>query len=87
MKELGCKRKYLYSKLNKYISNIDNIYLITLGNNKLISSNIHFNDIDILNEYIYNIDYTKYDVIYVKGAHSMNLCSTVNILKFILQKI
>lgn len=85
MLELGSKKYYLYKNLNKYICNIDNIYLITLGNNRLLDSNIHFKDIYDLNKYICNINYNDYDVIYIKGAHKMNLISTVNIIKSILQ--
>lgn len=85
MLELGSKKYYLYKNLNKYISNINNIYLITLGNNRLLDSNIHFKDIYDLNKYICNINYNDYDVIYIKGAHKMNLISTVNIIKSILQ--
>ena len=88
MLELGNMKNNLYNKLNKYINSKTNIYLITLGNySKLLDCDIYFKQIDILNNYIYNIDYTKYDVIYVKGAHIMNLYSTVNILKSILQKL
>ena len=85
MLELGSKKYYLYKNLNKYICNINNIYLITLGNNRLLDSNIHFKDIYDLNKYICNINYNDYDVIYIKGAHKMNLISTVNIIKSILQ--
>jgi len=88
MLELGDMKINIYNKLNKFINSKTNIYLIVLGNySKILDCDIYFKSIDILNKYIYDIDYNNYDVIYVKGAHNMNLYSTVNILKSILQKI
>ncbi len=88
MLELGNMKNSIYKKLNKYINNKNNIFLIGLGNySKMLDCDIYFKSIDNLNKYISNIDYNNYDVIYVKGAHRMNLYSTINILKNILQKI
>ena len=77
----------MHSNLQKYIDLLDNCTLITLGEyTSILKSKKHFYNLDDLNSYLANIDYSKYNVIYIKGAHKMNLSKTVSLLIKILQK-
>ncbi len=87
MLELGNMSIKLHSNLQKYIDLLDNCTLITLGEyTSILKSKKHFYNLDDLNSYLANIDYSKYNVIYIKGAHKMNLSKTVSLLIKILQK-
>ncbi len=87
MLELGNMSIKLHSNLQKYIDLLDNCTLITLGEyTSILKSKKHFYNLDDLNSYLANIDYSKYNVIYIKGAHKMNLGKTVSLLIKILQK-
>ena len=84
MLELG-KYNYRYHyRVNKYINKLSNSTVISIG--KYIDSDIRIKDINRLIEYIKYIDYTKYDVIYVKGAHKFELYKIVGIIRLCLKK-
>lgn len=86
MLELGDYSNKLHSNLQNIINNLDNYYLITVGNyTRVLNSNLHFDNVDSLTKYLYDINYNLYDVIYIKGAHSIKLYSIIHILKKILQ--
>lgn len=86
MLELGEYSNFLHTNLLEELKKIDNYYLITVGvYTKVLNGNLHFNNVDSLIKYLYNIEYNLYDVIYIKGAHGMNLYKTIPILKQILQ--
>lgn len=86
MLELGEYSNKLHSSLQSIIDNIDNYYLITIGKyTSILNSNIHFINIEELIIFLYSINYNEYDVIYIKGAHSMKLYSIIPVLKRILQ--
>lgn len=86
MLELGKYSIKLHANLQKILNNMNNYYLITVGNyTRVLNSNIHFNNVEDLISYLDNINYDKYDVIYIKGAHSIKLYNIVPILKNILQ--
>lgn len=87
MLELGEFSKKLHTLIKKKIDMMDNTILLTIGNEvKVINNNKHFSDLDVLGDYLANFNYKKGDVIYLKGAHSMNLYKLVPLLKSILQK-
>ena len=87
MLELGDMAYEIHKRLKKYIDSLSNVTLITLGKyTKVLKSNMHFNRLEDLNRYLYLLNYNNYDVIYVKGAHKMNLYETVLVLNKILQK-
>lgn len=72
--ELGIYSEQIHKKIDEHIKKLDNYFLITLGNyTEMLNSDIHFNDIDKLIDYIGNINYYNYDVIYIKGSHKTGL--------------
>ena len=86
MLELGNYSYKLHSNLQSIIDSLGNYYLITIGNyTKVLNSNLHFDNVDDLIKHLYSINYSIYDVIYIKGAHSIKLYNIVPILKKILQ--
>lgn len=86
MLELGSFSEKLHNNLQSIFDDIDNYYLITIGKyTSILNSNKHFNNVEELISYLDNINYCLYDVIYIKGAHSIKLYSIVPILKRILQ--
>jgi UDP-N-acetylmuramoyl-tripeptide--D-alanyl-D-alanine ligase len=82
MLELGNKTIELHTKLKEYLYDVN---LITIGKyTSILNGYNHFNNIKDLTNYIKNINYNNYDVVYVKGAHKYKLNTIVNIIKNIL---
>lgn len=87
MLELGEFSKKLHTLIKKKIDMMDNTILLTIGNEiKVINNDRYFSNLEDLGNYLSNFNYKKGDVIYLKGAHSMNLYKLVPLLKSILQK-
>lgn len=87
MLELGEFSKKLHTLIKKKIDMMDNTILLTIGNEiKVINNDRYFSNLENLGNYLSNFNYKKGDVIYLKGAHSMNLYKLVPLLKSILQK-
>lgn len=86
MLELGDYSYTLHEKLKEELDKLNNYYLITIGNyTKVLNGNIHFDNVDDMINHLYDINYKDYDVIYIKGAHGINLSKIVPILKEYLQ--
>lgn len=87
MLELGEFSENLHISVKKKIDMMDNTILLTIGNEvKVINNKQYFSNLEVLGDYLSNFNYKKGDVIYLKGAHSMNLYTLVPLLKSILQK-
>lgn len=87
MLELGEFSKKFHTLIKKKIDMMDNTILLTIGNEiKVINNDRYFSNLEDLGNYLSNFNYKKGDVIYLKGAHSMNLYKLVPLLKSILQK-
>ena len=87
MLELGEFSKKLHTLIKKKIDMMDNTILLTIGNDiKVINNDRYFSNLEDLENYLSNFNYKKGDVVYLKGAHSMNLYTLVPLLKSILQK-
>ena len=58
MLELGEYSKELHIKVGEFINNMNNTILITIGNEtKYINNDIHFNDLEVLKEYLELFDF------------------------------
>jgi UDP-N-acetylmuramoyl-tripeptide--D-alanyl-D-alanine ligase len=82
MLELGKYNKKLHKSIGNIISKLDNYILFTIGNNtRVIKANMHFNNtLDLIN-YLDIFEFKDGDLIYIKGAHSINMYKIVNYLK------
>lgn len=88
MLELGDYTEYYHKRINQIISNINNKYIITIGKNtKIINSNIHFDSINNLLNYLETFNYKRGDTIYIKGAHNIGLYKIVPRCIEILQNL
>lgn len=87
MLELGEYSKELHIKVGEFINNMNNTILITIGNEtKYINNDIHFNDLEVLKEYLELFDFVDNDIIYLKGSNKIGLYKLVPSIKNVLQK-
>lgn len=87
MLELGSMSNKLHMDLYDKIKLIDNHTLITYGEEtKVMNNKLSFDTHEEIIEQLRNLKFTKGDVIYIKGAHSMHLSNLVKPIIEILEE-
>ena len=82
MLELGIYSLYYHQKVFEEINKLNDVFVVTIGKETTVLNNaFHFLDLEDLKKFFIDFEWRENDLVYLKGAHCLNLSSLVLFFK------